>query len=261
VDVNRKDILSKWIFALVGPTLAIVAFVVTFFLDPLNFGSQQPLAAIPAFLLSIVILIINQNINTNHEMQKASNYSDRIYEAIKDYMHVTPLGSPEKALQYIASRTSSLREVKNTSFNLDAELDRASEKFYDTDQYQEAKEKIAYYTSKNLIWKDIGDRFAVNRFRFIQEASTNYAGVRKSKYKYRLIIHNEPQMNFIILEYTDGSREVLFNWDFRGIGQDPTVLISRDRQIIEMYAIHFEHLWRCASKDHDNTATKSDSEK
>lgn len=66
-------------------------------------------------------------------------------------------------------------------------------------------------------------------------------------------------MNFILLEYRDGAKEVLFNWDFRSAGQDPTVLISRDRQIVEMFAIHYTMLWRRATEDHDNQLIKSTS--
>jgi len=258
---QQESSVLKWVYNLAGPVSSLAAFLITYYLDPLNFGAQQPMAAIPAFLLSIVILIINQNISTGHEMQKASLYSDRIYEAVKDYLHVTSLGSPEKSMEYIASRIPALREVKNTSFNLEDEIERADEKFYETGSYVNATQQIALYSTKNLIWKDIGDHFALERFRSINKSSNAISKENGHNYKYKLINHNEPQINFIILEYSDGSREVLFNWDFRGLGQDPTVLISRDRQIIEMFSIHFAHLWRRASNDHDNLAVRSTSAK
>jgi hypothetical protein len=261
MESRKQNKVLKWAYTLAGPALALISFILTYVLDPLNFSTHEPLAAIPAFLLSVVILIINQNINTNYEIQKASHYSDKIYEAIKDYMHVTPLGSPEKSIEYIVGRIPSLREVKNTSFNLEDELERADEKFYETSPYADAKQKIASYATRGLIWKDLGDKFALQRFRYIYGVSTNISKTRESKYKYKLLNHKEPQLNFVILEYQDGAREVLFNWDFRGVGQDPTVLLSRDRQIIEMFSIHYEHLWRAAAFDHDNTATKSTSVK
>lgn len=256
-----KNKLTNWVFILAGPVLALVAFIVTYFLDPLGFGTQGPAAALPAFLLSVVILIINQSISLQHGLDRTSRYSDRIYEAIKDYMHVTPIGSPEKALEYISSRIPSLREVKNTSFNLDVEIERSNEKYYETAQYLDSMNRIATHTSRDLIWKDIGDQYAVNRFRFILKKSSSVSKVRESKYKYKLLQNPEPQINFIMMEYPDGSREVLFNWDFRGIGQDPTVLLSRDPHIIEMFSVHFEYLWRHAVQDHDNRQTKSSSEK
>ena len=254
--MNNNSNITKIAYALIGPILSLIAFIITYFIDPLNFGGQQPMAAVPAFLLSVVILIINQNINTNIEIRKASIYSGRIYEAIKDYLHVTKLGSPENAVSYINSRMPSLREAKNTTFNTVQALDRAEEKFYETDSYLDTMQLIAMHCSKKLIWKDIGDAFAIDRCRDIAITSQNLAKGSKSRYKYKLITHQEPQMNFIILEYTDGEKEVLFNWDFRGIGQDPTVLLSRDKQIIDMFSIHYEHLWRSANVDHDIIPTK-----
>lgn len=44
----------KWIPLVISPVLAIVSFILTYFLDPLKYSSQSSLAAIPAFLLSIL---------------------------------------------------------------------------------------------------------------------------------------------------------------------------------------------------------------
>ncbi len=250
---------SKWAEVLAAPILSLVAFVVAYYLDPLNFGGHQALAAVPALLLSIVILLIGQSINTMRELQQTSIYSDRIYEAVKDYLHVTKLGSPEKALRYISSRMPAIREAQNTSFNLSEESERADEKFYKTVTYEKTLQQIAYYACRSLIWKDIGDTLAVTRLRALKKISSELSKDKRNGYRYKLINHQEPQMNFIILEYEDGEREVLFNWDFRGIGQDPTVLISRDKQIVDMFSIHFTHLWRRASEDHDNHVTISTS--
>ncbi len=51
-------------------------------------------------------------------------------------------------------------------------------------------------------------------------------------------------------------KEVLFNWDFRGLGQDPIVLLSRDDKIVEMFYIHFNNLWESASPDYHTTSEK-----
>jgi len=253
--------MGKWLGILSGPILSLIAFVVSYYLDPLNFGGQKELAAIPAMLFSIIVLLIGQGINTDLEIRKASMYSGQACEAVKDYLHVIKIGSPEKALQYIIGRMPSLREVDNTSFNIEGEQERASEKYYDTDTYIDSCKQIAYYSSKKLIWKDIGDSWAIDRFREIETASRRLAKGNSCHYKYKLIGHKDPQMNFIILEYADDTREVLFNWDFRGIGKDPIVLLSRDYQIIEMFAIHYAQLWKRASFDHDSLATKSTSTK
>jgi hypothetical protein len=208
-----------------------------------------------------VILLIDQNIRVSAELRRTTSCSDRIYEAVKDYLHVTRIGPPERAIAYVHGRVPSLKEVNNTSFNLDDEKERALEKFYETKTYEEFYARIAAYSARGLTWKDIGDRHAVDRLRLLQTMSMKSAKNGRSFYKYRLIAHAEPQINFMILEYTDGTREVLFNWDFRGMGQDPTVLLSRDQHILEMFSTHFNCIWRNAALDHDSQQTRSVSEK
>ena len=92
---------SQWIAILAGPILAVLSFVVTYYVDPLRFGQHTPLAAVPAFLLSVVVLLIGHNLAALQEIEKASAYSDRIYEAVRDYLHVTKVGSPAAAFEYV----------------------------------------------------------------------------------------------------------------------------------------------------------------
>jgi hypothetical protein len=252
---------SHWVGLIAGPILSLIAFVVTYYMNPLNFGGRAAVAAIPAFLLAIVILLIGHNLAAYRELERASSDSDRIYEAVKDYLHVTKVGSPQAAMQYVIARLPILQEVKNTSFNLRDEIDRADDKLYDTPTYIGLARHISDWTAKDLRWKDIGDPRALDRLREVCALAKDTANKRTPHYQYRLISHNEPQINFILLNYPDGTSEVLFNWDFRNIGQDPVVLLSRDRDIVEMFAIQFEYLWRAASLDHDSTAVRSTSKK
>ncbi|HEY0395843.1 MAG TPA: hypothetical protein VGD01_15190 [Candidatus Elarobacter sp.] len=241
--------------------IALVAFLVNYWWDPLRLGSHQQPAAAPAFLFSALVLVLGQAITNALELKNANAYSDRIYNAIKDYLHVTPIGPPEEAINYIHSRLSALREVQNTCFTTRDEAERATEKLYETDIYDKMRQDLAYHCGNGLIWKDIGDSISVVRLRQTRSLYSSISKGKKNCYRFKLISHLDPQISFIILEYRDGAREVLFNWDFRGNGQDPTVLISRDRQIVEMFAIHFTLLWRRASEDHDSQATRSTSMK
>lgn len=252
---------SQWVALLAGPTLALASFVVAYIVNPLNFSGREPLAAVPAGLLAVVILVISNNLTSHREIERASGFSDRIHEAVRDYLHVTKVGSPAAALGYVSTRLPILEEVRNTSFNLPGETDRADEKLYETDEYANWTEAIAAWTSGGKIWKDVGDGLGVDRLRRIDEAARSRARKGKSGYQFRVLPGTAPQLNFILLSYPDGSSEVLFNWDFRGIGEDPVVLLSRDRDIVHMFAIQFNHLWRAASRDHDSTATRSTSVK
>ena len=252
---------STWKSKLIGPILSIIIFIVTYFSNAFNFAETQPLSAVPAVLFAIVVLIISNNITTSLEIEKASAHSNRICDAVKDSINVITLGSPEYALEYIESKISYLKEVKNTSFNVENEIERANEKFYETSIYTKLNQQISTYVSNGLMWKDIGDKYGVDRLREIDKNSILLAKNNKNQYRYRLINHNEPQLNFIILEYKDGTKEVLFNWDFRKTGGDPTVLISKNTHIVEMYAVHYDNLWIKATEDHDNSAVKSTSKK
>jgi hypothetical protein len=239
-----------WIGLIGGPLAALGSFLVAYFADPLNFGGHNALAAIPAVLLAIVVLLIGQNVAAYRELERAANQSHEIYEAVKDYLHVTKVGSPERAMRYITSRLPILQEVRNTSFNIRGQTDRAEDMFYDTDLYEDFQAAIVEWASKGVRWKDIGDNLAVERFRAIHRAGSVAVG-KPHRYQYRLIKHNDPQLNFALLGYPDGTAEVLFNWDFRNFGQDPVVLLSRDRDIVQMFTVQFEHLWMRASPDHD----------
>ena len=76
---------ARWISLIISPILSIVSFVLTYYLDPLKYSSQSAMAAIPAFLLSIIILIIGQIISTHTEVEKVSNDSEQICETVKNW--------------------------------------------------------------------------------------------------------------------------------------------------------------------------------
>lgn len=253
---NRKFNKKNYIELIITPILSLVAFVITYFLDPLSYGTQSSLAAIPAFLLSVIILIIGQIISIHTEVEKVSVNSERIYETVKNYLHVTKMGTPQSAWKYIVDRLPVLEYVQNTSFNFGEEIEQTSERLYDGDTYEQSFVEIAKQINKGLSWKDIGDSTAITRFRKINALVTEKA---KGHYNFRLIKQTEPQIGFILLTYKDGTTEVLFNWDFRNIPQDPVVLLSRDQEIFNMFAAQYKSLWHVAVKDYDNSAIKSTS--
>lgn len=254
----KKNSFRKKQYAIlfVSPVLSLVAFVVTYLLDPLSYGEHSSLAAIPAFLLSIIILIIGQLVTVQNEVERVSVDSERIYETVKSHLQVTKMGTPQSAWKYIIDRLPELEYVQNTSFNFEDEINQAMERLYDGYNYQHSFNKITKQINKGLIWKDIGDSSAIARFRRIEESVSDKAN---GKYYYRLIKQSEPQIGFILLTYKDGTTEVLFNWDFRDIPQDPVVLLSRDLEIFSMFAAQYKSLWRVAVDDYDNKATKSTS--
>lgn len=258
-DVFMKRLVQskkQLVLLIFNSSLSIIVFVVTYFLDPLKYTAQSSLAAIPAFLLSIIILIIGQNISTHNEVEKVSEDSELTRETVKNYLHVTKMGTPKSAWEYIISRLPVLDYVQNTSFNFGDETEQSKERLYDDILYQRSIGKIARAVNQGLTWKDIGDDSAPERFRAIE---SQISGKCKGHYQYRFISQSEPQLGFVLLTYKDGTTEVLFNWDFRDIPQDPVILLSRDPEILNMFAAQYKGLWRVAVEDYDSKATKSTS--
>ena len=251
-NFDRKQLL----ILIVSPILSLISFILTYFLDPLNYQEHVSLAAIPAFLLSIIILVIAQIITIHNEVEKVSVDSERICETVKNYLHVTKMGTPQSAWRYIIERLPILEYVQNTSFNFEDEKEESSERLYNNDVYQQSLKTISKYVNKGLKWHDVGDASAIERFRQI---SSSIPKTSKGRYSYKLITQSEPQIGFILLTYKDGRTEVLFNWDFRDIPQDPIVLLSMETEIYTMFAAQYKSLWRVAVSDYDNNATKSTS--
>ena len=253
---QKKFDKMQYIILIISPILSLISFVVTYYIDPLNYSDNSSLTAIPAFLLSIIILIIGQIIAIHNEVTHVSIDSERIYETVKNYLNVTKLGTPQSAWKYITDRLSILEYVQNTSFNFKDEYELTAERLYCVDAYQQSYNLIAKYIKKGLNWKDIGDPSAIERFRKLNEFISDNA---KGHYSYKLIKQSEPQIGFILLTYKDGTKEVLFNWDFRDIPQDPVVLLSRDEEIFNMFAAQYRGLLRVAINDYDSNATRSTS--
>lgn len=247
---------KKLVLLIFNLILSIVVFVIAYFIDPLQYATNSSLAAVPAFLLSIIVLIIGQTINIHNETEKVEEDSELICETVKNYLHITKIGTPKHAWDYVMNRLPIIEYVQNTSFNFMNEIEQTNERLYSGISYQQSFNIISNQVNQGLIWKDIGDSSALNRFKQIQE---KVSGKGKGQYLYKLISQSEPQIGFIILTYKDGSTEVLFNWDFREIPQDPVVLLSREQEIINMFAAQYKGLWNIAVEDYDNKATKSTS--
>ena len=93
--------------------LAMIAFIFGTFLDPFDY---KALSSIPAFLFSIVVLLIGQIISIQPEVDKVSDTSDIICDTVKSYIHVTKIGTPKKAWEYVISRLPVMDYVQNTEY-------------------------------------------------------------------------------------------------------------------------------------------------
>lgn len=256
----RSTSSSGWTTTVATIVLAVVAFVVTIIVDLMAIDDRLPLKVVPALAVSILFLLVGQTYNQHKELERVTKHSTKTYEAVKNRLHVIRLGTPQKALEHISNSIPSLIEVRNTVLNIKNEATVADERLYDSTAYDTLELRIGGWISKGLRWKDIGDSTSVERFRKLDQlASGRVSSDTRYRYQYKLLKHEEPQMNFIVLNYANGDAEVLFNWDYRSRGQDPRILLSRDPEIVEMMTVHYDVMWDHAVEDHDRIATKSTS--
>lgn len=244
------------------PEIASLLLLAALYLtDLFGVARNLPIAAVPAMALAVFGLLIGHTILVRRDVNNISTFTTRIDESVKNYLHVTRIGSATQALDYITSRLPSLSEVRGTIFNYRTEAEIADDRLYDSEEYEAFETAIPQATARGVRWKDIGQSDVVERFRRTSRNANVQSEARtRDRYQYRLVESHLPQMNFSLLTYSNGDRELLFNWDYRSIGHDPIVLLSRDNAIVEMFAIHFELLWSAASEDHDNIAMRSTSQ-
>lgn len=267
---REKRIWLRIAISILDIILSIVSFVLITLLDPIKISETQSLSSIPAFFVSLIIILIGNTINNVIETHNSNSKYDKIqYEVeehhkamsdtVKNHMDVIPIGTPQVALSYVFENIKDISDIGNTSFTLEDEADVADINLYNTRTYDTISNRIANFVNKGGIWRDIGDGYAKKRFSSFESNLQKLFPQKIENYKYKLLLQTVSQINFILLNYKDGRKEILFNWDFKSAGQTPIVLLSRDQQIVNMFASHFEYLWRAASIDHDSIATKSTS--
>lgn len=242
---------------IVGVLLAVIVYIFGCISEVPSIFKADVESSLPAFLFSIVILLISQIIAIQFEVDKSTDNTTDICKTVREFLPVTKIGTPTAAWSYIIDQLPNINHIQNTSFNYGTEINQTNYRLYDFSEYEKSLKVIAQQiNSKRLLWEDIGDSNAKPRF---EEIEKNISSNPKGRYSWRLINHNEPQIGFIIITYNTGEPEVLFNWDFRDIPNDPTVLSSRSPEIISMFSAQFNELWRVSTEHYDSKAHKSTS--
>jgi hypothetical protein len=236
-----------------GPALGLISFIFLLYYGPFEAKSSE--AIVFSLATTIFFLVLSHMFFIWQQYNKHIEQSEKIENVIKNSIHITPIGSVIKALEYVNSRLPSIIEVQNTSFTTPNSKDNANDKFYHTEIFEKIQLDIPKYTAKGLLWKDIGDnKDAIAK---MEERSNQANKINKNhKYRFKKIKNKIPKMNFIIIKYINGDEEILFNWDLRNKSGEPTVYVSRDESIINMFSILYFDLWDFAEIPHDNIDTR-----
>ena len=229
----------------VGLLASLLSFIVMLRVDPFGLANLSQNPELPAFFFSIVLLMISDRVSAIVQFKENRELSEDIAEMVKSSHSVIAFRTPRDAIQYVNNRISSLLAVESTSLNMDEEFSTTEDYLYRSAEYEKFLDLIPKQVKEGLIWRDIGDQFAAKKFARLK--TEIYPSKVKGSFQARILSETVPQITFLILGYRDGTKEVLFNWDYRAPGSEPTVLLSRDAAVVQMFATHFANLWRISS--------------
>lgn len=203
-----------------------------------------------AFLLALVTYLYDQDQRFSKRLKKTDENSNQMANDVKKHLQVIRLYNTAKTFDtYVIKRLNLIESVKNTSFNLKNSHEEADDKFNLRDEVLNAPYEVRKAVEKGLKWRDIGDNYAVKRFKLWREICS--CDSRTGLYEYKILNPEVPYPNFLIITYKDGIEEVLFNWDHRGA--NPTVLASREKDLVEFYCNQFSLLSKAASNNGDDS--------
>ena len=228
-----------------GLSISIISFVALLKTDPFGLSDLSQNPELPAFFFSVAILLLSDRISAMMQFAENRELSEDIAEMVKSAHSVTSFRTPRDAIQYVNNRMGSLLSVESVSLNMEDEFSTTDDYLYRSEVYQNYLNLIAKNVSDGLIWKDIGDTYAEKKFSITRDQIIPEK--TKGSFQTRIVGGSDPQITFLILGYRDGTKEVLFNWDYRSPGSEPAVLLSQDSLIVKMFSTHFANLWRSSN--------------
>lgn len=233
----------------IAALLTIVSIIFSFFPLLSNY-------AFASFLLALVSFLYDQDLKIQRKLEHTEDNSLQMSNDVKKHLQVIRLYKTAKTFdEYVINRLNLIRSVKNTSFNLPKSHEEADENFNETREVIDAPVVVKEFIAREgLKWRDIGDNIAIERFKrwhelCDEESKKSEVGSYKSS-----IINNYnavPYPNFLIIKYKDDKEEVLFNWDHRS-SLNPTVLASREEELVRFYNAQFKLLSDAASDSSDD---------
>ncbi len=216
------------------------------------FGFNPTLSsyAFIAFLLALVTFLYDQDQRFTKRLKQTDDNAKQMSNDVKKHLQVIRLDKTAKTFDnYIIKRLDLIESIKNTSFNLKKGHEEADDKFNQSEALSNAPYKIKLAIENGLKWRDIGDDIEIDRFRKWKRICNCDSKI--GLYEYKILNHVVPYPNFLIVTYKDGIEEVLFNWDHRG--GNPTVLASRETELVEFYRNQFTLLSNAASEYADDS--------
>ena len=198
------------------------------------------------FVVTALVYLVAQNFSQAVQNMLVTNKIDAfdrsIGDALRNSSHVQFLGTSSSANAYIAQRIAGANVVRNTIITANPEfISRSENEKIVADAY------ASVLKDRNLAtWFDVvSDNVAgLDRYKHIAENMNPKSG----KLHTRQMPHGgaHAHVNFIILEFSSGEREVYFGWLFSEEEGQAHVFSTRDIRLVNLFYQYFQSLYRCA---------------
>lgn len=231
----RSEVLTSSGLAILS---ALVAGVVTYLLIPLT---PLTLSPVESGAISVFVATIIGQLGFTAAFYQQSKRSSDLFKILYDdnYQNATLIKfeNGDSALRYILGRKGDIKFVCNTRFSSRSERQRSKDQVISDQVYVSYNNAIKELVVSSAVWKDV---ITLNN---LSDFADFFALSRLTNNRYSLkVVDTAPRMNFIILSYSDGGEEVIFNWDFVKDNKPKPILV-RDPEVVGSFRSHFNTLW------------------
>lgn len=163
-------------------------------------------------------------------------------DSIRSEAYVKNIGKPVDAYIYITGKFNRIVNIKNTHI-------KEEEPTVDLLIHLPMPARTAYLNgiisvlTKQGVVRDIVSTASVQLFKKYREEVIALARSGDIAYTLKEVDSKIPFINYTILEFDNGDREVLFGWAYHGeFNHDSRVFRSKDKDVVSYYDKHFEFI-------------------
>ena len=242
----RMSLLYRFGGWVIGPIASVVYLIATNAKQSVIPGIHP---AIEAGALLIFIIVVAEKIAAEIRVGeldvKLAALSVRPPILIGANTPTEVIGDDQNASKYVLTRLKGAEEISNTFITtLTPERQRA---IFGTDSTELIVSGVIDHLRQGKTWNDIVSSQGLDRVQTISKR-IKAEGIERRNYRACVLNGNCPTLNFIILTFANGNKEVYFGWGFHEEMAVGNVFRSKAPEIVQYFDKYFVAL-RAKSKE------------
>jgi len=228
-NITFWDILSRTF----GLIFTILVFVISVYLAGIDFKTPFVLAFLS--LLGGLLFDRFASIGTDFKgMKDSQELIEGLKNEIRNSFNVECIESDRAISDYMSDRMKSAINVTNTFVGLgepSRNADSASKSVLDL--YR------SFFSNNGKIWTDA---VSINELTGPRYRSISIAAQSEPDHRIVLLRHSIPVLNFTIIDFGSGRKEVLFGWNYSTRSASKNLFLSDETELIRSFESYFESL-------------------